>query len=112
MNQHPTPPRTAPARRGTRTARVPPALSIARWIDQAACLTADPAIFFPEGHESDAEAKQYCAGCPVLDCCRDYALATREEFGVWGGLNEDERTAILNQADGPEETGTPPGSAA
>jgi WhiB family transcriptional regulator, redox-sensing transcriptional regulator len=112
MNQHPTPPPKATTRRGTRTARVAPALSIARWIDRAACLTADPAIFFPERHESDAEAKQYCAGCPVRERCRDYALAAREEFGVWGGLNEDERTAILNEVDGDEETGNPVGGAA
>jgi WhiB family transcriptional regulator, redox-sensing transcriptional regulator len=111
MNQHPTPPK-ATTRRGTRMTRVPPAPSITRWIDRAACVTADPAIFFPEGHESDAEAKQVCAGCPVRDRCRDYALAAREEFGVWGGLSEDERTAILSEADKREETGNPVGGAA
>jgi Transcription factor WhiB len=86
MNQHPTAPLTATTRRGTRTTRVPPARSIARWIDRAACVTADAAIFFPEGHESDAEAKQHCAGCLVRDRCRDYALAAREEFGLRSAL--------------------------
>ena len=112
MNQHPTAPHQATTRRGTRATRVPPALPIARWIDRAACVTADAAIFFPEGHESDAEAKQVCAGCPVRDRCRDYALAAREESGVWGGLSEDERTALLGEADKREETGNPVGGTA
>lgn len=112
MNQPPTAPPKATIRREPRAARVAPTLSTARWIDRAACLTADPAIFFPERHESDAEAKQYRASCPVRDRCRDYALAAREEFGVWGGLNQDERTAILNEADGDEESGNPVGGAA
>ena len=26
--------------------------------------------------------------------CRDYALATRQPFGVWGGLDEEQRRAV------------------
>lgn len=44
-----------------------------------------------------AEAAEYCAGCPVLDECREYADSTREGSGrgqgdpwpvrgVWGGV--------------------------
>jgi WhiB family redox-sensing transcriptional regulator len=112
MNQHPTATRKATTRRGTRVHLAPPALSIDRWIDSAACASADPAIFFPGGDQSDTEAKQCCASCPVRDRCRDYALAAREEFGVWGGLSEDERKAILNEADRREGAGTPVGGVA
>jgi WhiB family redox-sensing transcriptional regulator len=112
MSQRPTATRKATTRRGTRTYLVPPALSIDRWIDSAACVSADPAIFFPEGDQSDTEAKQCCASCPVRARCRDYALAAREEFGVWGGLSEDERKAILNEADRREGAGTPVGGVA
>jgi hypothetical protein len=75
-----------------------PTASAAAWLDQAACATADPEIFFPASGEPDAAAKQYCASCPVRDACRDYALAAGEEFGVWGGLNEAERRAIHAKA--------------
>jgi WhiB family transcriptional regulator, redox-sensing transcriptional regulator len=112
MNQHPTATRKATTRRGTRTHLVPPALSIGQWTGSAACVSADPAIFFPDGDQSGTEAKQCCASCPVRDRCRDYALAAREEFGVWGGLSEDERKAILNEADRRTEAGKPLGGVA
>jgi WhiB family redox-sensing transcriptional regulator len=69
------------------------------WSNQAACLTAEPETFFPVGSggvalDDVAAAKTICAGCPVLTDCRDYALATRQPFGVWGGLDEEQRRAI------------------
>ena len=36
-------------------------------------------------------AKEVCHRCPVMDLCREFALQTREPFGVWGGLAEAER---------------------
>jgi len=33
----------------------------------------------------------------VLDMCREFALQTREPFGVWGGLAEAERRIILER---------------
>ena len=70
------------------------------WSDRAACLSSEPEQFFPVGGASAAgwetvAAKQVCAGCSVLVECRDYALATRQPFGVWGGLDEQERRAVL-----------------
>jgi WhiB family redox-sensing transcriptional regulator len=45
-------------------------------------------------------AKTVCAACPVIQQCRQHALAVREPYGVWGGLTEDERNAIyLSQRD-------------
>ena len=34
---------------------------------------------------SEEQAAELCAGCPVLDLCRDYAIAAKEPFGIWGG---------------------------
>lgn len=67
------------------------------WPEQAACATADPEIFLPSRRSADAgeEAKAICAGCPVRVECLQYALATRQQWGVWGGLNEHERQAVL-----------------
>lgn len=70
------------------------------WSDRAACLSADAEAFFPIGDGGAAatdvaRAKAVCAGCTVVEPCRDYALRTRQQFGVWGGLDEQERRALL-----------------
>ena len=57
----------------------------------AACRDADPRLFFPEPGESDAEAKAICAACPVRAGCLAAALANRERYGVWGGVNLEAR---------------------
>ena len=67
------------------------------WHDEAACLTApDPEIFFPAGTTGGAAgqivaAKAVCAQCPVRTQCLEFALTSRQDFGVWGGLTEEER---------------------
>ena len=42
-------------------------------------------------------AKAICVRCPVLEECREYALEVGETHGIWGGLNEMERRALLRQ---------------
>ena len=71
------------------------------WRDHGACLDEDPELFFPIGATGPAvlqveEAKAVCAGCPVLAQCRTWALDNPRlaEFGVFGGLSEDERRSI------------------
>lgn len=73
------------------------------WSDRAACLSAEPELFFPIGSaglavDDVAAAKAICAGCVVVDECRDYALRSRQPFGVWGGLDEEQRRAIWSGA--------------
>ncbi|MFC5906490.1 WhiB family transcriptional regulator [Streptacidiphilus monticola] len=72
------------------------------WQQQARCRDVDPALFFhpagergPAHDHRDAVAKRVCAGCPVREPCAEYALRTREPYGVWGGLTEHERRAVL-----------------
>jgi WhiB family redox-sensing transcriptional regulator len=69
-----------------------------------ACLDEDPELFFPIGNTGPAllqieQAKAVCAGCPVLAECRAWALDNPKlaEFGVWGGLSEDERRAAVRR---------------
>jgi len=69
------------------------------WRRSAACRHEDPALFFPvgaTGHavEEIAAAKAVCARCPVRLACLRYALVTHQEFGVWGGHDEDERRVL------------------
>lgn len=65
------------------------------------CREVDPSLFFhPEGERGpargtrDAAAIAVCIPCPVFELCREYALAVREPYGVWGGLSEDDRVRI------------------
>ncbi len=63
-------------------------------------------VFFPPHHAErknerlsrERRAKAICASCPVLEPCLDYALTIREPHGIWGGLNEMERRARLEDA--------------
>jgi WhiB family redox-sensing transcriptional regulator len=73
------------------------------WRDKAACLTADPELFFPVGNTGPAvdqieKAKAVCARCSVTEMCLQYALETNQDSGVWGGLSEDERRALKRRA--------------
>ena len=65
-----------------------------QWQDQANCLGVDPDLFFPERGASTREAKEVCRGCVVKQDCLEYALATGEKFGIWGGMSERERRKI------------------
>ncbi|WP_241193525.1 WhiB family transcriptional regulator, partial [Streptomyces sp. ADI96-15] len=38
-----------------------------------------------------------CTGCPVRTECLADALDNRVEFGVWGGMTERERRALLRR---------------
>ena len=66
------------------------------WWRSAACREADPELFFPvaargPGADEIARAKAVCAACGVRRECLQYALATHQLHGVWGGTTEDER---------------------
>ena len=71
----------------------------ADWRDHAACRDADSELFFPIGDAGPAllqldQAKQVCAGCTVRTACLEWALASGQQAGVWGGASEDERRAL------------------
>lgn len=68
------------------------------WRANAACVGLDAQMFFPVGTtgralDQIAQAKAVCQRCPVLSTCLEWALATNQDAGVWGGLTEDERRA-------------------
>ncbi|MFE7779418.1 WhiB family transcriptional regulator, partial [Streptomyces sp. NPDC057445] len=47
--------------------------------------------------EGQRRAKAVCLGCPVQTECLAEALDNRIEFGVWGGMTERERRALLRR---------------
>lgn len=72
------------------------------WRDRAACLDADPGIFFPRSVDDHLEAVALCHGCPVQHECLAHALTAPERDGIWGGKTEDERRSIRRDATPPE----------
>lgn len=64
------------------------------WAGQGRCSSSDPDALFVQGKEQRL-AKVVCRGCPVIAECLADALDNRTPFGVWGGMTERERRALL-----------------
>jgi WhiB family transcriptional regulator, redox-sensing transcriptional regulator len=67
------------------------------WLQDAACIGADPEIFFAEvnGKFSTPRTKQaikLCQECPVRLKCLAWALETGDGFAVLGGMTPLQRT--------------------
>ena len=61
------------------------------WMNEAACLGADPELFYPDTKRGDdTEPKNICFNCPVREQCLQVAL-DRWETGIWGGTNDEQR---------------------
>lgn len=83
----------------------PPALDLvsfeeqATWRPYANCLGVDSNIFHPQRGETTEAARGVCRGCVVRMPCLEYAITTRQKWGIWGGLSERERRRIRDQRD-------------
>ena len=70
------------------------------WFCRAACRALPTELFFPAGELDDQaveqaeEAKAVCAQCPVRIACLEFAIATNQPYGIWGGANTSERRSI------------------
>ena len=88
----------------------------ADWRSRGACLSADPELFFPLSSVGPAveqlnRAKSICTRCQVRAECLDFALATQQVHGIWGGTSEAERRRILAHIDGAAKRAKAPVSA-
>lgn len=87
------------------TTRLPkPLVEIWQWQNSGACRDLPSEMFFhPDGERGpsrrnrETKALAVCATCPVILQCRKQALQIQEPYGIWGGLTEDDRIAILNK---------------
>lgn len=66
------------------------------WATGAACNGTDPDELFVQGAAQN-RAKMICMGCDVRTECLADALDNNVEFGVWGGMTERERRALLRR---------------
>jgi WhiB family transcriptional regulator, redox-sensing transcriptional regulator len=66
------------------------------WWSKALCRSADPDKLFVRG-AAQRTAAAFCRQCPVITQCLADALDNQVEFGVWGGMTERQRRALLKQ---------------
>jgi WhiB family redox-sensing transcriptional regulator len=69
------------------------------WRRTAACRDTDPDLFFPVGTtgpaiEQIANAKAVCRQCESQTACLEFAIATNQDSGIWGGTSEEERRQL------------------
>jgi WhiB family redox-sensing transcriptional regulator len=78
-----------------------PVADLWEWQYAAACRGREDLFFTRDGERGrsrrsrETAAKEICRTCPVVTQCQRHALRTREEYGVWGGLSEADRHALL-----------------
>ena len=74
------------------------------WRDRATCRGEDPDLFFPVGSTGPAlaqieRAKAVCRRCPVVRECLRWVMANGPNYGIWGGLSEDERQRLRSRSE-------------
>jgi WhiB family transcriptional regulator, redox-sensing transcriptional regulator len=66
------------------------------WVAKARCLSNNPDDLFVRG-AAQKKAAAICRDCAVIAECLADALDNRVEFGVWGGMTERQRRAVLKE---------------
>lgn len=67
------------------------------WQSMGACRSTGDDTWFPEDTDTTGKtsAVGQCGFCPVRRSCLAYALAADEEYGVWGGTTELQRSVLV-----------------
>lgn len=75
------------------------------WMVEGLCRQVDPDLWFADKGDwpSTVKAKKVCFRCPVRIECADFAMANREQYGVWGGLTPEQRKMLRRQGRIPGE---------
>ena len=60
------------------------------------CREVDPDLWFPEDNQGAAPAKRVCMSCDGRAECLEFALTTRQQHGVWGGLSYRDRIRLTS----------------
>jgi len=66
------------------------------WQLQANCDETNTELFFSKLESKVAKAKALCSNCVVADKCLQFAIDTKIEFGIFGGVTADERQALVS----------------
>ena len=66
------------------------------WVSKALCRETDPDEMFVLG-AAQRKAAVICRHCPVMQECGAEALDNKVEYGIWGGMTERQRRALLRE---------------
>ena len=66
------------------------------WVAKARCRSSDPDELFVGG-AAQKKATAICRHCPVVAECLADALDNHMEWGIWGGLTERQRRALVKE---------------
>lgn len=67
------------------------------WAAEAACKGSKGSLFYSEDGAEERKAKAICGLCSVRVECLEFALASREPDGIWGGLNARQRRRLMRE---------------
>jgi len=73
------------------------------WLLRAKCREPELSPLFSKVFDTDAKAntaniaRRVCLDCPVNVECYKLAVANKEKWGVWGGVNFGRHTSIITQ---------------
>ena len=72
---------------------------VAAWRERSACRDSDPDVFFPIGSTGPRSSRSRPPGASARPArsreeCLEFALATNQEAGIWGGTTEEERRKL------------------
>lgn len=66
----------------------------AAWRRRAACALRLDLDWIEPTNDDATECRRICTTCPVAVDCLRASLTAGEPWGIWGGLDEDERAAV------------------
>ena len=73
------------------------------WMKDSLCTDSsiDPEWFFPETELTNTfevkTALNMCKSCPVRINCLEYAIKSKQTFGIWGGMRQRQIKDIIKQ---------------
>ena len=69
-------------------------------LEDGACVDTDVDMFPLGWAHLEQAALAVCAVCPTdtMLRCREFAMRTKQQYGVWGGLTESDRKRLRRQA--------------
>lgn len=66
------------------------------WTVEAACVSIDPELWFPDTGPTSRAVLRICATCPVRASCLATAIVDLED-GIWGGVQASLRSQARGQ---------------
>jgi WhiB family redox-sensing transcriptional regulator len=74
----------------------PPETPLPHWAEKGACRRLSPDIFFDDtdGDFPNITAATACGHCMIQLECLNWAMRTKEKYGIWGGTTPRQREKL------------------